>query len=268
MNKIIGLSAVLMILLSSCSKYQKVLKSADYDYKFNKAKEYYDKEDYVKALPLFEELATVLRGTSKAEDCMYFFAFCNYGLEEYMLASYHFKNFYRIYPKSERAEEAMYLSAMCHYKDSPRFTLDQTNTTLAINEFQLFLTIFPNSSKTQECNEMIDKLRLKLQTKAYESAKLFYNMGDYKAAITSFGNVIKDFPESKYIEESMYLMLKSQFLLAKNSVESKQMERYEEVIKIYYKFADAYKESKFFRDAEQMFESSQKILKNNSNKNG
>ena len=162
MRKFLVILFSAIVVLSSCSKYQKILKSSDYSLKFTKAKEYYDKKDYVRALPLFEELMTVYRGTSKAEDCFFFYSYCKYGLEDYLLASYHFKNFYKTFPKSERAEEAMYLNAYCYYLDSPRYTLDQSNTLLAINEFQLFLTMYPNSVKVTECNELMDKLMLKL----------------------------------------------------------------------------------------------------------
>jgi len=252
-----------MIVMSSCSKYQKILKSSDYNLKFNKAKEYYDKKDYVRALPLFEELMTVYRGTSKAEDCFFFYSYCNYGLEDYLLASYHFKNFYKTFPKSERAEEAMYLNAYCYYLDSPRYSLDQSNTLLAITEFQLFLTMYPNSVKVTECNELMDKLRLKLQNKVYDYAKMYYNMGDYKASITSFNNVVKEFPDSKYCEESQFLILKSQYLLAQNSIETKQKERFEDAVKFYYKFVDNYPTSKYIKEAEQIFDISKKKLKTN-----
>ena len=56
------------ITFSACSKYQQVLKSTDLEYKFEMAKKYYDEEQYFKALPIFDELNTLYRGTSKAEE--------------------------------------------------------------------------------------------------------------------------------------------------------------------------------------------------------
>ena len=55
----------------ACSKYQKVLKSNDYELKYVKAKEYYNKNDYFRALPLFEELVNVFKGTDRAENLYY-----------------------------------------------------------------------------------------------------------------------------------------------------------------------------------------------------
>jgi outer membrane protein assembly factor BamD len=258
---IVLLAAILWLSWAGCSKYQKILKSSDYNLKFKKAKEYLDKKDYVRALPLYEELMTVFRGTSKMEECLFYFAYCNYGIEDYVLASYHFKNFYKSFPKSDKAEEAMFLNAYCFYLDSPRFSLDQTSTIDAINEFQLFVTMFPVSTRIGECNEIIDKLRLKLQVKAFETAKMYFHMEDYKASVASFKNLIKEFPESKFREEAQFLMLKSQYLLAKNSIEAKQAERYEEAIKFYYTFVDAFTGSKWSKDAETIFENCRRNLK-------
>ena len=46
------------------------------------------------------------------------------------------------------------------------------------------------------------------------SAKLYYNLTDYKASIVALNNCLIDFPESKYREEIMFLVLKSKYFLA------------------------------------------------------
>ena len=54
--------------IGSCKQsYQKVLKSNDLDYKYEMAKKYYNKKDYYKALPLFEELMNIYKGTKNIE---------------------------------------------------------------------------------------------------------------------------------------------------------------------------------------------------------
>jgi outer membrane protein assembly factor BamD len=250
--------------LPGCSPYQKVLKSGDYDFKFKKAKEYLDKQDYVRALPLYEELITIFRGTNRSEDCFFYYAYCHYGMGDYLLASYHFKNFYKTFPKSDKSEEAMFLNAYCYFLDSPRFSLDQSNTQAAINEFQLFVTMYPNSDKVSECNTLIDELRLKLQNKSFESARLYFHMGDYKAALVAFRNMLRDFPDSHRREEAFFMIVKSQYLLARNSVPEKQLERFKEVTEYYLKFIDTFPKSKFLREAESMYSQSRDFLSNPS----
>ena len=67
-----------ILLLSSCSKYQRLVKSSDMDAKYKAAVAYYEKKDYYHALQLFEELITIFRGTSRAEQSYYYYAFCTY----------------------------------------------------------------------------------------------------------------------------------------------------------------------------------------------
>lgn len=241
-----------LLTLSSCSKYQRLLKSSDYELKYQKAKQYFEEENYAKALPLLEELMTIYRGTDKGEDVYYFYAKCYFADEDYVLSSYHLKNFVRTYPTSPRAEECLYLSALSYYFDSPKYSLDQSSSYLAIQEFQLFVNQYPGSEKVKESNEYIDKLRFKLETKSFEIAKLYYYTGNYKAAITTFNNTTKDFPSTIYKEEILFLTLRSGFLLATNSVENKKLERFKNAEAYYFKFADAFPQSKNKKEAEAM----------------
>lgn len=68
-KKVINISIIVLIisLFSSCSSYQKLLKSEDDALKYEKAISYYNDGNYYKALQLFDQLVTVYRGTSKAE---------------------------------------------------------------------------------------------------------------------------------------------------------------------------------------------------------
>ena len=148
MKKIIFIS--LSLILLSCSKYQKVLKSTDFSMKYDKAIEFYNKGDFNRALPLLEELSSVYRGTDKSEEISYYYAYCNFGLEDYMLSSYLFNKYLSYFPKGKYVEECNFMSAFCYYKDSPRYSLDSKNTEIAINKLNDFINRFPNSEKVEE----------------------------------------------------------------------------------------------------------------------
>jgi outer membrane protein assembly factor BamD len=233
------------VLLLSCSKYQKTLRSADYDTKYKAAIGYFDKKDYSRALPLFEELITVYRGTAKAEQVAWYFARSQYEVGDLMLASFHFKEFYRTFPNSLHAEEALFKNAYCYYLNSPPSSLDQANTLSAIEEFQLFVNLFPESQRVSEANELIDKLRGKLEKKAFDNARLFYDIGEYKAAIQCFNNLSKDFPDTRYREEGSFLQLKAAYLLAINSIESKKQERFKQTESYCKRFEEQFPASRY-----------------------
>ncbi len=256
---------LVIIFSASCSKFSKIKKSTDLNLKYDAAVAYYKDKDYGRALELFEELLPIYKGTKKGEEVHYYYSFCNYGLEDFILAGYYFRNFINTYPNSKYAEELKFMGAYCYYLDSPKPDLDQANTMMAIEEFQAFSSKYPKSAKVQECNELIDVLREKLARKSYNSAKLYYRLSEYKSAIIALKNSLKDYPNTKYKEDLMFMILESSYMLAKNSIESKQKERYEDTIKEYYTFIGAFPESRYLKKAEKMYKSAQEAKKSTKN---
>ncbi len=250
-----------LIFLYSCGGYQQLMKSDDLSLKFDAAKKYYDNQEFFKALPLLDELHTLLRGTDKSEEIDYLLAYTHYGLGSYTLASYHFTKFTLKHPSSKHKEELAYMSAYCYSLDSPKFSLDKSSTITAIEELQFFIDEYPESTeKIDACNKLIDELTKKLQDKALSIAKLYYNVGDYKAAITSLNNVILDFPAIKNIDDIQFLILDSNFKLAQNSVSSKTIERFNNTLASYHYFEANYKNSSNMKDAESIYKKSIKQL--------
>jgi outer membrane protein assembly factor BamD len=249
-----GLLVLLSVMiLGSCkSKFEKLKASNDNPKKYQEAIKYYNKRDYSKALDLFDDLAQRYRGRSGAEDLFYYYAYTNYKLRDYTSARYHFKNFADTYPTSPRAEECRFMAAYCYYLDSPIFSLDQTNTQSAIDALQLFINLYPKSERVAEASKLIQNLRDKLEEKSYANAKLYLTIGDYQAAVISFNNSLRDYPDTKYAEEMAYLTIKAQYLYAKNSSELKQEERFNQAITYYQQFADSYPQSKYLKDAESL----------------
>lgn len=244
--------------LGAC-QFNRILKSSDYELKFTKAIEYYNKGNYTSAQTLLEELIPVFKGTAKAEEVYYYYAYTHYYLGDYSLAGYHFRTFARAFSASRHAEECAFMNAYCYYLSSPRYSLDQSDTHNAIQEMQNFVNEFPESNRVDTCNILIDKLRSKLERKAYESAKAYYFRDDWKAAAPAFENFIKDFPESGRIEEIRFLIIKSYYLLARNSIESKKAERVEKCMENYLKFVDLHPQSPYLKEAEGIYLECQKL---------
>jgi len=242
--------AVLMIVLGSCkSKYEKLKASNDNAKKYSEAIKLYNKRDYSKALGLFEDLVTRYRGHEGAEDLFYYNAYANYKLKDYTAAGYHFKNFADTYPSSPRAEECRFMYAYCLYLDSPIFSLDQSNTSKAIDGLQLFINLYPKSDRVAEAGKLIQTLRDKLESKAFANAKLYLTIGDYQAAVIAFGNTLRDYPDTKYAEELEYLTIQAQYEYSKHSGEFVQEERYNLAITDADQFAEKYPNSKYLADA-------------------
>jgi outer membrane protein assembly factor BamD len=248
-----ALLIVLIVALAGCkSKYEKLRASNDLAKKYKEAIRYYNKKDYARALELFDDLTQHYRGQAEAENLFYYYAYTNYKLKDYTSARYHFKVFADTYPNSTRTEECRFMSAYCYYLDSPNFSLDQENTQKAIDALQLFINYYPKSDRTAEASKLIQNLRDKLETKSYNNAKLYLTISDFQSAVIAFNNSLRDYPDSKYGEEMEFLIIKAQYLYAKNSYEIRQTERYNTAIGYYQSFVDHYPASKFLKEAQQL----------------
>jgi outer membrane protein assembly factor BamD len=252
--------SIFLLASTGCSKYQRLLKSSDLEAKYNAAIKYYNDEDYFRAMTLLEELKDVFRATKKAEKVLYYYAMSNYGMKDFPSAALYFDYFVKTFPNSDKAEECQFMMAYCYYLDSPSSSLDQEYTTKAVNELQLFVNKYPASTRVEHCNDLIDMLREKLQTKEFNNAKLYYTIGDYKAAVVALKGLLKDYPDSKYREEVYFLVMKSHYLYANNSIEIKKEERYKASADAYLKFVDAFPQSKYLKEAETIYNTTLKQL--------
>ncbi len=261
MRKIVPIILLVFIAVSSC-KYEKLLKSRDYKLKYQKALEYYAEEDYMRADGLFEQLKPVMKGTNQADTVYFYSAYCNYYQNNYLLAAYYFDEFRRTFGNSPLVEEAEYMNAYCNYLLSPRPSLDQSNTYKAISLFGLYMSRYPNSERIDQCVEYVQELRNKLVEKSFQSAKLYYDLGDYKAAVIALNNSLDNFPDTQYREEIMFLILKSKYLLAENSVRDKQIERYQATVDEYYSFIGEFPDSDYSKEAVNIFNNTQSYLNN------
>ncbi len=252
---------VTSLLLGSCtSGYQRLLKSPDVNKKYEAAIQYYDKGDFFRAGTLLEDLIPLLKGRPEAEKAQFYFANTNYKQRNYVLSAFYFKTFTDTYPNSEYAEEASYLHAKSLFLDSPGYELDQTNTVSALESIQDFLNRYGESKFKAETEGMSQELQKKLENKAFESARIYYQLRYNQAAVVALTNFQLNYPASAYAEQAAFLRVSAQYAWAQESVESKQRERFLEVVAFYQQFIDSYPQSKNLKAALTMYDTSQREI--------
>lgn len=261
----LSLFVIILVALVSCSKFSKVLKSKDYEYKLKMAHTYYGKKQYRQAQVLYEELFPVFKGTPQFDDLYYNYAFAHYNAHDYATAENLFKGYLEVFASSVRAEEVEYMQADCFFKQSPKAELEQSNTMRAIGMFQVFINTHPESPRSKDAELIIEKCHKKLEVKEALSAQLYFNVSQYKASALTFTTLINNYPDSPKSDEYKLMAIKSYYRFAAFSILEKQYERYTKVISEVEDFQDRFPESNLLKEAERYLTLTKNNIKSSNN---
>ena len=266
MKKNIIITLLAAATLTSCGEYNKLLKSTDYEYKYEAAKNYFAKGQYNRSATLLNELITILKGTDKAEESLYMLGMSYYNQKDYQTAAQTFITYFNTYPRGTFTELARFHAGKALFLDTPEPRLDQSSTYQAIQQLQMFMEYFPTSSRKEIAQNMIFELQDKLVEKEYLSAKLYYDLGSYSgnsvysstgnnylASIVTAQNVLKEYPYTRLREDLYILILRAKYHMAKESVLEKREDRMRETVDEYYAFKNEFPESKYMKEVEGIF---------------
>lgn len=259
--------AVAAAAFCGCAGVNTILKSGKPDLIYNKALEYYQAEKWSRASTLFEGAQHWYRGTPREDSLLFYNARCKFKSRDYETASGLFDDFRRKFGRSAFIEDAEGMYALCFYYLSPGPKRDQAMTTHAIVAISEFISRYPRSERIETFRAINDELMARLHEKAYLNAYTYYKIGKHKSAIVALKNALKQYPESAYREQIMYLIVSSGYKLAHNSVESKQADRYLSMLDSYYSFKSEYPESPHIRELERMEKEAKDYLAKNNTDN-
>ena len=246
------MGSVLLSLCTQCSDYNKMLKSGDVEEKLIYAEAALDSGNCFRALPLYDELMRLTRGTERAPDIHWNRALTHDCVNDFYLSRYYFQSFAKTFPNDARVEEALFRAALCSYYLSPQSSLDQTDTRSAIDELQLFMDRYPSSALRDSSQHMVDNLRGKLELKAFENARLYHKTGNYKSATIAMAHAMEDYPGSPYQEELQYLIIDCHYQYALQSTERRKLERYNDAIQAFHTFASRFPDSSKMKQAQRL----------------
>ena len=270
---IIILSSIALLMCSCASEFNAVYKYGDQEAKYEYAKEFFARGKFQQAATLLEELVTMKKGTEEAQECLYMLGMAQYNNQDYQAASETFKKYGASYPRGIYAEPAAFYVGESLFESSPEPRLDQSPTNGAINAYQQFMDLYPDSKLRNRAQERLYVLYDKLIQKEYLSAELYYNLGgyfgninsndesNYNASIITAQNALKTYPYCSLREEFMLLIMKSKFQLAENSTQEKRLERYRDAEDECYGFINEFPESKNVATAEKYIAKCKKVIK-------
>jgi outer membrane protein assembly factor BamD len=118
---------------------------------------------------------------------------------------------------------------------------------------QSYINTHPDSKRLVEANKLMDEMRAKLETKEASAAKLYYNIGQYKAASVAYNSVLQTYPESANSDYYQYMVVKSLYNYADASVSEKQEERFANAVSAYNDLKTTYPKSKYISEGEKYY---------------
>lgn len=265
MKKYILTTLIALLVFTSCSEYQSLLKSTDPELKYDKAVEYFVAEKYDKAITLFDDVTSYFRNTDRSELIINYLAKANMAKKDYLTAGEYYKTYAKSYPAGRFIQEAKFGIAYCYYLDSPDVRLDQAPTVQAVNAFQEYIDLYPESEKVKEANKYLTELNDKLAQKELINADLYYNLGtylgnNYLSAVITAENALKKYPGTKHREDLMIVILESKFQQALYSEELLKTDRYQATIDEAYTYKNEYPEGKHIKRTDEILKISEKNI--------
>lgn len=246
-------TALATMLIGCKSQYEQLLEGGSTADKYNAAFEYFNKGKYQRSAQLFESLSLVTAGTAQDDTVQYYWALSNYNQKDYYSAEANFQHFLENYPASSFSESAEFLRIDCLYRSTLRYELDQSPTYVAITAISEYIIAHPSSPNVQVCNKMLRDLSERLDRKAYENAKIYYTMEDYKAAHVALKNVLKEDADNIYRQDILYYTAMSSYHYARLSVPEKQKERYMTFADDYLNFVGEYPDSPHRKELDTLY---------------
>lgn len=259
----LAVAAAAVATIASCSTLSKVAKSGDPELMYDTAIKLYKAEKWGRAADMLDACAGYYLGSEREDSIAFFSARSKFKNRDYHQAQIEMDEFRRKFGRSHFIEDAEAMHAMCQYYQSPGPTRDQTLTAQAIVSMSNFIERYPESTRVEPFNKIIEELTDRLHEKNFINAYTYFKIQKYKSAVVAFKNALKNYDNTKYREQIMYYIVVSNYRLAHNSISTKQADRYLAMLDSYYSFIEEYPESKYNKELKRYFKEAKDYIDKN-----
>ncbi len=129
--------------------------------------------------------------------------------DEPELAITEYRRFLELYPESTYAPYAQYSIAMAYFRQIESPERGSGTAQKALNEFLKLEKMYPRHPYGEILPLRIQKCRNIIAEGELLIGKFYYKKGSYKAAIGRFEGIVKNYPDFKNLDETLYLLADS-----------------------------------------------------------
>ena len=175
--------------------------------KLNKGITFFDKGKYARSLDEFNYILLSDRGSEIGVEARYYQGEANFGLEQYDEAIGNYEKFLHYSSDQEKIEYIRFKICQSYFKLATTHSRDQTNNEFAFMKLQYFIDEFPSSKHIIKAEEFLGILRSRKAQKVYETGRLYLKLKEYESAIIYFNDVIENYYDTKFADESRISMI-------------------------------------------------------------
>jgi outer membrane protein assembly factor BamD len=147
--------------------------------------------------------------------------------ESLTLAINEYREFLTFYPTNERADYAQYKLGMTHFRQMRSSQRDQTETKGAVQEFEVFVERYPNSSLMPEVKDKLREAKDRLSQHEYDVGVFYFKQRWYPGAIDRLKALLKADPGFSTRDGAYYYLAES---LVKLRLNAEALPYYEKLI--------------------------------------
>ena len=175
----------------------------------------------------------------------------------YSSATDELKRFIKLYPSDENLDYAYYLTAMCYYESIEDEKKDIKPLLEAKKNFQILIKKFPNTDYSLDAEYKLVLIEDFLAAKELYIARHYMKKQKWIAAINRLKNIINDYSESIYVEESLHRLVEIHYIIGLEN----EAKKYAKTL------GYNYKSSKWYEESYRVFNKDYKRISNIKQKN-
>lgn len=195
-------------------------------YKYAKSK--YDNKDYFDAVNEFTVVLLRFSGSTVADSAQYYLADSHFKMGEYLIAAAEFEKLINNMNRSPLVPKAQFMMAQSYDELSPRAELDQQYTEKALRQYQIFIEDNPTDPLKEEAERKISKLRDKMAKKQLANAEIYRKMGEYRAAIIYFDDVLAKYYDTAWADDAEFGKIQAYMDSDDYDNASKELDKFEQ----------------------------------------
>ena len=234
-------------ILSSCSKNKEVSENIiqndslqdEMVKAYNDGAEALKKGDVVFATKKFNEAEMLFPQSEWAPRAALMSAYAYWTSQYYSSASDELKRFIKIYPNNENLDYAYYLLAMCYYDSIEDEKKDLKPLLESKKNFQIVIKKFPSTDYSLDAEYKLLLIEDYLAAKELYIARHYMKKQKWIAAINRLKNIINDYSESIYVEESLHRLVEIHYIIGLEN----EAKKYAKTLGYNYKSSKWYEES-------------------------